>query len=218
MRRLFVETPLPFEEAAQWATDDELTTARSFSTARGCEYLAWRAIVRRELGRDTAIAYNSVGAPVLINRSLYISVSHCRERIAVALSDMPCAVDIERTDRDFSRALPRYLSPEEQRSSTHPRFPAVAWCAKEVLYKYAGRRELDLLRDLHIDGIRWPSRLSTFPALLSANPSAMPSSPRLDGIPADTAWGSIHSHDAEGSPRTLHFYQYEGFVVVFLLD
>ena len=62
-----------------------------FSTARGCEYLAWRAIVRRELGRDTAIAYNSVGAPVLINRSLYISVSHCRERIAVALSDMPCA-------------------------------------------------------------------------------------------------------------------------------
>ena len=30
---------------------------------------------------------------------------------------------------------------------------AVAWCAKETLYKYAGRRELDLLLDLRIEEV-----------------------------------------------------------------
>lgn len=167
MKRLIVEPPLAFEEAAEWATDDELAAARGFAPARGREYLAWRAIVRREIGRDAAIAYNSAGAPVLANYPLHISVSHCRGRVAdcreqadgaernsghvdeagqigeqvrvaVAISDAPCAVDIESVARDFQRAMPRYLSFSEQQLSAHPLFPAIAWCAKETLFKYAG--------------------------------------------------------------------------------
>jgi phosphopantetheinyl transferase len=33
-------------------------------------------------------------------------------------------------------------------------FAVAAWCAKEVLYKLAGRRGLDLLRDLEITASR----------------------------------------------------------------
>lgn len=226
MRRLFVETPLPFEEAARWATDDELTTARSFAVARGREYLGWRAIVRRELGRDTAIAYDSVGAPILTNRPLRISVSHCRGRIAVGISDRPCAVDIERIDRDFTRALSRYLSPEERRISSHPLFPAVAWCAKEVLYKYARRQELDLLQDLHIDRISFPE-------------SSVPNDESLPEDLAGRPCGTIHAHYTkvsdelsptavpacsyspdEAAPRNriLRFYQENDCIVVFLFD
>ena len=233
MKRLFVEAPLPFEEAARWATDEELTTARSFAAARGREYLAWRAIVRRELGRDTTIAYDPIGAPILTNHPLHISVSHCQGRIAVGLSDKPCAVDIERIGRDFTQAIPRYLSPEEQRISPHPLFPAVAWCTKETLYKYAGQRELDLLRNLRIDRISFPEF----------------SAPKRDVQPetlCNAPCGTIYAHytNIDQNPvrqsadntspimdpiaespikvaklnRTLHFCQNNDCIVVFLFD
>ena len=153
MKRLLAEAPLPFGEAAAWATGEELAAARSFAPARGREYLAWRAIVRRELGRETRIAYNAAGAPVLVGSPLHISVSHTAGRVAVAIADRPCAVDIERADRRFDRVLARYLSPAEQQLSEHPRFAAAAWCAKEALYKYAGRPGCDLLRDLRIEAV-----------------------------------------------------------------
>ncbi len=225
MKRLIVEPPLAFEEAAEWATDDELTTARGFAPARGREYLAWRAIVRREIGRDAAIAYNSAGAPILTNYPLHLSVSHCRARVAdcgepvngsgriddsgqvdgsgrvddsgcvaVVLSDAPCAVDIECVARDFQRAVPRYLSPAEQQLSNHPHFPAIAWCAKETLFKYAASttgRSLDLLRDLHIDRVQFPDSNST-------------------------SCGTLITSMLNGEPVVLHFYEDKGFAIVFL--
>ena len=59
-------------------------------------------------------------------------------------------MDIEPATRDFRRAASRYLTPEEEALSDDPLLPGIVWCAKETLYKYAGRRELDLLRDLRI--------------------------------------------------------------------
>ncbi|MDE5815807.1 MAG: 4'-phosphopantetheinyl transferase superfamily protein, partial [Alistipes sp.] len=189
MKRLIIEPTLAFDEAAEWATDDERAIAGGFAPARAREYLAWRAVVRREIGRDAAIAYNAAGAPMLTNYPLHLSVSHCRERaadsrkpsdetghpldirrrsdgsgrIAVAISDAPCAVDIEPVTRNFRRAMPRYLSPAEQQLSDNPLFPAIAWCAKETLFKYAASttgRSLDLLCDLHIDRIQFPQSTS----------------------------------------------------------
>ncbi len=215
MKRLIVEPPLAFEEAAEWATDDELTTARGFAPARGREYLAWRAIVRREIGHDAAIAYNSAGAPILTNYPLHLSVSHCRARVAdcgeqaggseqagdsgrvaVVLSDAPCAVDIECVARDFQRAMPRYLSPAEQQLSNHPHFPAIAWCAKETLFKYAASttgQSLDLLRDLHIERVQFPDS---------------------DSTPCGTLIARILNEE----PVVLHFYEDKGFAVVFLFE
>ena len=48
------------------------------------------------------------------------------------------------------RAGSRYLTPEEEALSDDPLLPGIVWCAKETLYKYAGRRELDFRRDLHV--------------------------------------------------------------------
>lgn len=205
MKRLIVEPPLAFEEAAEWATDDERAIASGFSPARGREYLAWRAVVRREIGRDAAIAYNAAGAPLLTNYPLHISVSHCRDRaadgreqrddsgrVAVAISDAPCAVDIEPVTRDFRRAMPRYLSPAEQQLSNNPLFPAIAWCAKEALFKYAGSttgRALDLLHDLHIDRVQFPN---------------------------GTSCGTLSARILNEEPIVLHFYEREGFMVISL--
>lgn len=156
IRKLILEAPMSGEQAAAWVTDAELATARAFgSEQRRSEYLGWRAVVRRELGRDTTIAYNELGAPVVTNREVCLSVAHCRGRIAVCISDRRCAVDVESEGRDFSRVAPRYLTVSERELSSDPLLPALVWCAKEALYKYAGQKELDLLDDLRVESIDW---------------------------------------------------------------
>lgn len=149
-RRLLIEPLLPEAEAARWITDAEWREAAPFAPQRRQEYLAWRAVVRRELGA-VGIGYDAVGAPRIEGcQGICIGVSHGAGRVAVVLSDRPCAVDIERLNRPFDRLLPRYLTAAEQCLSTDPRFPAAAWCAKEVLYKLAGERGLDLRADLRL--------------------------------------------------------------------
>ncbi len=152
-RRLIVRPLLEEREAACWATPGELAAAAAFVPHRRREYLAWRAVVREELGRHTRIGYDGAGAPVLPGGEACISVAHCRDRVAVCISDAPCAVDIEPESRDFSRVAPRYMTAAEQSLAADPLLPAVVWCAKEALYKYAGRRELDWRSDLHVERV-----------------------------------------------------------------
>ena len=153
-KALFIEPPMDEAGVAGWVTSDELAEARRFvREGRRREYLTWRAVVRRELGADVRIAYDAAGAPVVDRDGVYVGVSHCRGRVAVCLSDIPCAVDIEPETRDFSRAAPRYMSPAERALSDDPLLPAAVWCAKETLYKYAGRPGLDMLYDLHVEAV-----------------------------------------------------------------
>lgn len=148
---LWTSPPLTAEESARWTTPEERSAAAAFaSERRRAEFLTWRAVVRRELGDDVGIAYDALGAPILTNRAVHISVAHCAGRIAVCASPERCAVDIESETRDFSRAASRYLTAEEKALSDDSCWPGIVWCAKEALYKYAGRRELDFRRDLRV--------------------------------------------------------------------
>ena len=148
---LWTSPPLTAEESARWTTSEERAAAAGFvSERRRAEFLTWRAVVRRELGDDVGIAYDALGAPVLTNRAVHISVAHCAGRIAVCASPERCAVDIEPASRDFSRAESRYTTPSERALSDDPLWPGIVWCAKEALYKYSGRRELDFRKDLRI--------------------------------------------------------------------
>ena len=133
---LWTSPPLTAEESARWTTSEERAAAAGFvSERRRAEFLTWRAVVRRELGDDVGIAYDALGAPVLTNRAVHISVAHCAGRIAVCASPERCAVDIEPATRDFRRAASRYLTPEDEALSDDPLLPAIVWCAKETLYK-----------------------------------------------------------------------------------
>lgn len=151
MKCLLVGPLLDAGETGPWVTEAERTAAAAFGSARRrAEYLTWRAMVRRELGSGVEIVYDSLGAPCLADGSAFLSVSHCPQRVAVCISDSPCAVDVESEERDFSRVSARYMTPFEQALSDESWWPAAVWCAKETLYKYARRRELDLLRDLQV--------------------------------------------------------------------
>ncbi len=158
--RIFIEPLRPLDELLCEATDEDLQATASFSApSRRREALAWRSLVRCNLGYDVRIGYDEYGAPVIEDKPLYISVSHSHRSVAVIISDRPCAIDIESRERDFDKVCSRYLSPQEQALSAHPDFRAVAWCAKECLYKYHRCGGLDLLRDLHITSVDFDCRL-----------------------------------------------------------
>lgn len=136
---LLVRSLMTESEVAPWVTPEELSYAATFgSDERRREFLSWRAVVRQALGREVQIAYNELGAPMLVGRAEHISVSHTRDLLVVALSKDRVGVDIERLDRGYRRILAKYLTAEEQQLSADPRFPAAAWCAKEAIYKWAG--------------------------------------------------------------------------------
>ena len=148
--------PLPAHDSlgTLLVTPDERTAVCGFgSERRRAEYLMWRHMVRRELGADTEIGYDAVGAPLLTNRTEHIGVSHSSQYAAVIISDRRCAIDIESLARNFLHISSRYISPSERLLSDDPRLPAALWCAKETLYKYSGLRELDLLNDICIEKV-----------------------------------------------------------------
>lgn len=132
---------------------EELRQAEAMgSLRRQAEFLSWRALVRRHLP-EARIAYDSVGAPILENYPVRIGVSHGAGYVAVCFSDRRCAVDIESPRRDFARIAPRFVCDEERTLWEAPSLLPLLWSAKETLYKYAGRKELNLLRDLRIERI-----------------------------------------------------------------
>ena len=79
------------------------------SDSRKREALAWRRIVRRELGVDAELSYNEVGAPVILNKKGYISVSHNAEYVAVAYSTNFSPKSVSPTPKKgFSRKILKF--------------------------------------------------------------------------------------------------------------
>lgn len=129
---------------------DVASASRFQNDRRRREHLAWRRVVRNELGRGVTIDYNEVGAPIVDSPNTYISVAHGGESVAVAIADEPVGVDIESLDRNYARIKSRFMTPAEESLSTMEEWPAVVWTAKEAIYKLYGKREVDLTEDIHI--------------------------------------------------------------------
>jgi len=156
--RIIVERMPSEEEASRCANEEDLLFAARFGLPRRrAEFLAWRNIVRRELGEGVRLSYSPVGTPVVVNEDIYIGVSHCRDAVAVIISPRRCAVDIEPLARDFSKVAPRFISDDERRLSDDERLSAALWCAKETLYKYSGRQALDLKRNIRVESVDFES-------------------------------------------------------------
>ncbi len=152
MVRLIVEEVPPL-----YLCCDTLLTAQDIASAsrfqnerRRNEHLAWRRIVRRELGHEVVIDYDDTGAPCVDTPNIYISIAHCPERVAVAIAEERIGVDIESRERNFLAAASRFMSKEERALCHDEDWAAMVWCTKEACYKYHGKRGTDLLDDIRI--------------------------------------------------------------------
>ena len=151
---LVLEPILPLAELEATADERDLRSTEGFTSAsRRAERLAWRRVLRR-LSPDAEVEYNANGAPLLKNSPYtHISVSHCRDCVAVALSCEPCGVDVELRERNFERVAERYISQAERALCTETWWLAAVWCAKECLYKMYGHAGIDFRRDVEIEKI-----------------------------------------------------------------
>ena len=146
MRRLIVEEiPWVYACCDRLIRAEDIASASRFQNERRrTEHLAWRRIVRRELGESVAIGYNDVGAPVVDTPNTYISVAHGAGCVVVAISDRGIGVDVESAERDFGRAASRYMNEGERALSSEENWAAKVWTAKEALYKLYGERGVEL--------------------------------------------------------------------------
>ncbi len=152
MLKIIVErTPWAYACCDALITAEDVASASRFQNERRrSEHLAWRRVVRRELGRGIRISYNEVGAPEVDTPNTHISVAHGAGCVAVAIADQRVGIDIETTERDFSRASSRYMTEREAQLCSAQWWPAAVWTAKEALYKLLGRRGVELRDDLKI--------------------------------------------------------------------
>ena len=154
MVKLFVEPISPIFACCDRliVAEDVASASRFQREARRVEHLAWRRIVRRELGSEVIISYNDVGAPIVDRPNIYISVAHAKERmVAVAIADRAVGVDIEYIDRDFERVAPRYMSAEEVQLSESGVWYAMVWSAKEAMYKVMGIETVEFTEQISIE-------------------------------------------------------------------
>lgn len=153
MVNLFVEALPPVYLCCDTliAAEDVASAMRFQNEKRRREHLAWRRIVRRELGAKVHIDYNDVGAPVVDAEGRWISVAHGGESVAVAIADCPVGIDIESVTRDFDRVAPRYMTEAEQSLAADENWACFVWCAKEAMYKLYGRRGVELRGELRVE-------------------------------------------------------------------
>ena len=159
MRKVIVERiPWAYACCDTLITAEDVASASRFQNERRrSEHLAWRRVVRRELGRGISISYNEVGAPEVDTPNTHISVAHGAGCVAVAISDQRVGIDIESRERDFARASSRYMSEHEAQLSTKEWWPAAVWTAKEAMYKCVGREGVDFCRDLQLTEVDFES-------------------------------------------------------------
>ncbi len=156
-KRVIIEDIIPAQQLREVVCYNEWERAQEFqSQRRRDEWLSWRACLRREVGREIQIDYNTLGAPYIVGHNLHIGVSHTRNRIGIIISTEPCAIDIELLSRNFEGISSRYISAAEKsviEALNAPASLAIAWCAKEAAYKYAAGRAVDFINDITIESL-----------------------------------------------------------------
>jgi len=84
--------------------------------------------------------------------NIHFNISHCKEAIAVAVSDAPIGIDVECIGRGSDSLARHVLNDEEYQQMKSSADPAVAfarfWTQKEALYKLIGTGITDDIRGL----------------------------------------------------------------------
>lgn len=112
---------------------------RFTSDHRKAEWLAVRVLLFTVFGEDKQIGYSSDGKPSLIDNSSFISISHTKGYVAVALSPVAAVgIDIEQYGQRVHRVFDRFIRSDERIESYQGDTTwsmLLHWSAKEAIYK-----------------------------------------------------------------------------------
>jgi phosphopantetheinyl transferase len=114
--------------------------------------LACRAALAELLGtNEIGITYTETGQPQL--KGHYISFSHTKNCAAVALANIPVGIDMEELSPRILPLYPRFMSQREITDCDIHNLQELYyyWCAKEAMYKWFAKKNLDFIEDLYVN-------------------------------------------------------------------
>ena len=129
--------------------EERLTTLHSEKKQR--EFLAIRHLLREAQLPATALYYTSEGKPQL--KGQYISITHSRAFVMIALSPHPVGIDIERCTPRILRLASRFTAwqaPSDMDELTQIRAYTQLWTIKEALYKVTDLPSVRFYEDLQV--------------------------------------------------------------------
>jgi len=114
--------------------------------------LACRAALAELLGNnEIEITYSDSGQPQL--KEYHTSFSHTKNGVAVVLSKTTVGVDIEELIPRILPLYPRFMSEQEIAVCDINNLKELYyyWCAKEAMYKWYAKGNLDFIADLFVN-------------------------------------------------------------------
>jgi phosphopantetheinyl transferase len=126
------------------------------SGKRLLHWLSTRLLLRTMLNTTEYIdcQFDEHGKPYLVNFDYHISLSHSYDYAAVMISkDHPVGVDIELIKHKIKSIKHKFLSDVElaqKQIGDNTEGLYVAWCAKEAIYKWHGKKGLEFKQHIHI--------------------------------------------------------------------
>lgn len=137
----------------------ELDIIDSFkSEKRALQWLSTRFLLRKMLNTEEYIdcKLDDHGKPYLVNHDYHISLSHSYDYAAVMISrnkDKKVGIDLEIIKHKIKLVRHKFLSDTElaqKQIGENITGLYVCWCAKEAIYKWHGKKQLEFKRDIHI--------------------------------------------------------------------
>ncbi len=146
-----IETEAFFMENYQLNTADLLEIQNIKLESRRLEKWACRAALGALVGSNIIdITYSSNGQPLFEKR--FISFSHTKDLALVACSDQPIGVDIEKITPRILNLKHKFMNPQETKhfDPKSSKDVTLIWSAKEAIYKWYAKGELDFSEDMMI--------------------------------------------------------------------
>jgi len=142
------------EERCPLTDSDKLLYKQFTVEKRKREWLSSRLMLRELTGQTQQVIYDEFRNPTLENSDLNVSITHCRNYVAVFLDRTPfIGCDIEEYRSRIVNISKKFMSPAElefvPENNPVPKLTAW-WCFKEVLYKYYSRKQVDFKQCLFI--------------------------------------------------------------------
>ena len=132
---------------------EELNKYRTITNnKRKCEFLSIRKSIQTLYDENEYIAYSYHGKPNLAISGHKISISHSKGLLGILIHDkVEVGIDLQHKTPKIIKIKKRFMSEAELISSKSDEWQLLTyWCAKEAMYKYYSKGNVEFNRNLFV--------------------------------------------------------------------
>ncbi|MBI1184913.1 4'-phosphopantetheinyl transferase superfamily protein [bacterium] len=151
-----IEEPESFFHENLWLDQDELDFLNQIKNeGRRAQWLSSRLLIRKIINPKGQILmeWDDFGKPVIINYDFEVSISHCRDMVAVIVGDRKSGIDIEKKSEKIKRIAKKFVRDDEWsfvKEGLEIEYFLAIWAAKETLFKYKGGGGIDFKEHMQV--------------------------------------------------------------------